>query len=325
MPTTLQQFVDHSIWPYISFYLAYAALKYIGLCLVLVLCHCGKREKAGTCDSVSSDDSVNILKKVVDHTFGSLPEKLAADSEKIKKLDDEHALILVVKCISYITITLFIVTKMFWTNVISYSCNTNPRVHCFPQILNENDTHLVPNISIQARINDCSPWTDESFIDRINFICFELTYNIESSVVALGGVVALFNPTMTVITSLAHIIYKTTSNGNKLCSCKCNEILHYIQLAIGILFIPIEFALVIAVLATFGMAVEVDEFFMNSPLEQAAMFFVDHGVVIFFIFGIIHLSFLFPWNRYVNHDSSSRKCSVAPHHSKPQGSQETVV
>ena len=221
------------------------------------------------------------------------------------ELRDEHAVILVVKCISYITITFFIVTKMFWTNVISYNCNNaNPQIHCFPQILNENDTHLVPNISIQTRINDCSLWTDESFIDRINFICFEFKYSIESSIVVLGGVVALFSPTMNGITFVAHIIYKKANERS------CNEILDYIQLAITILCIPIEFALVIAVFVI-GTAVTVDEFFMNSPLEEASMFLIDHGIVIFFIFGIIHTSLFFPWDMYVNHKerSSSSTCT----------------
>ena len=294
MPTTLQQFVDHSIWPYISFYLAYAALKYIGLVLVLVLYCCRKRRKK------SSETFIRkYVYDLVDHTYGSLFEKLT-HSKQDTELDDEHVVILVVKCISYITITFLIVTKMFWMNVVSYSCNTNPQTHCFPQILNENDTHLVPNISIHARINDCSLWTDESFIDRINFICFEFTYSIESSIVALGGVVALFNPTMNVISFIAHIIYK---------NCKCNKILDYIQLLIAVLCIPIEFALVIAVFAIgIGTSVVVDEFFMNSPLEEAAMFFIDHGVVIFFIFGIIHTSFFFPWDMYVN----NHRKQVAP-------------
>ena len=44
---------------------------------------------------------------------------------------------------------------------------------------------------------------------------------------------------------------------------------------------------------------------MNSPVEEAAMFFIDHGVVIFFIFGIIHTSFFFPWDVYVNPETAS--------------------
>ena len=126
-------------------------------------------------------------------------------------------------------------------------------------------------------------WNDGSFNERITFLCFEFTYSLEGAIVAIGGVATLFKPTMNFIISAAQKIYKLANK------CKCNKILDCIQLVIGILFILVELALVIGVLVSARSAV--DEFFMNTLEERVAMFFISHGFVIVFIFGIIHTSF----------------------------------
>ena len=172
-PTTLQEFARHSITPYVCFYLGYAIFKYVGLAFALsfFILH-KKRRKKKLSPGKSQDESIgtklkvesfvsNQAGKIVHHTIGSLHERLEVEDKDVK---DEHVIVFLVHCISFITIAFVIATKMFWTNLISYDCTTNVGIHCFPQILNKSDTHLVPNISLQARTNDCSLWSDESLI-----------------------------------------------------------------------------------------------------------------------------------------------------------------
>ncbi|MCG8622247.1 MAG: hypothetical protein MJE68_09670 [Proteobacteria bacterium] len=210
------------------------------------------------------------------------------------EMNEEHIMILAVHCISLITIALLIAAKIFWMNIITHgTCITGGDVHCFPQILNERDSHLADNISLEARISDCTMWTGGSFKERITFLCFEFTYSIEGAIVAFGGVASLFKPTMNIIISVATKIYKWAKK------CKCNKMIDVVQLIIGLVFIPIELILVIGVLVSAGSAMQ-DEFFMNTLAEKVVMFFISHGFVIVFIFGIIHTSFFIPWDLYTN-------------------------
>lgn len=333
MPTTLQEFVSRSIWPYVIWYLLYILCKYFTLGIALVIfCTCSRARRTkvdSSHDENKSDRSPleetegqpqskpekiesfisQLSHRLVLHTFGRSSETLTAVPRSTNKNKDgqiihflgktkmvnEHAMILVVHCISAITITIFIVIKMFLMNVITHACSTDMNIHCFPQILNENDSHLMPNISLQARTNDCSQWTHESFTDRITFLCFEFTYSIEGAIVALGGVLALFSPTMNVIIFTFHKLYELAKK------CSCNKVLHWFQLIIGIVCILVEFLLVFLVTITGGIAMaNTDEFFMNTVPERVAMFFISHGIVIIFIFGIVSTSFLLPWDMYVN-------------------------
>ena len=308
MATTLQEFVSCSIWPYVILYLVYVILKYV--ILIVALCFCiyrFKKNKVSDVGGISRKSFIfQLACNLVHLTIGRLPMKLSTTKEtdsaddKIgayflkQEMEDDHVLVLVVHCIALITVGLVVTTKMFFMNVITHMCSTDPAIHCFPQIMNESDHHLVPNISLQARTNDCSLWTDEPFIDRITFLCFELTYSIEGAIVALGGVLALFKPTMNVIIFIAHNIYKVTKK------CKLNTPLFVIQFIIGGIGVLIEAILVIGVLISATHSV--DEFFMNSMAEKLAMFLISHGIVILFIFGIIQTSFFMPWDIYVNSD-----------------------
>ena len=290
--SSLQEFVTHSIWPYVLLYVVYAVLKY-GI-LTLALCFTILRRKRPNEAAGVQKCIGKLAHKLVYCTIGIFPEKLIL-SARIAKMDDEHVMVLAVHCISLITVALVIATKLFWRNIITNSCSTDPNVHCFPQILNGNDSHLVPNISLQARTNDCSLWTEEPFTERINFLCYEFVYSIEGAIVALGGVKALFKPTMNSIIYIAHKIYKLANK----CGSRCSEVLDYIQFTIGVIFIPVEIALVCAVLATGIIAGStVDEFFMNTVSERVAMFFITYNIIILFMFGIIHTSLFIPWDLY---------------------------
>ena len=295
--SSLQEFVTHSIWPYVLLYVVYAVLKYgiLTLALCFTILHRKRpNEAAGVQKCIGK-----LAHKLVYCTIGIFPEKLIL-SARIAKMDDEHVMVLAVHCISLITVALVIATKLFWRNIITNSCSTDPNVHCFPQILNGNDSRLVPSISLQARTNDCSRWMNETFIERITFLCFEFEYSIAIAIVALGGVVALFKPTMNFIISTANWTYKSARKCRCGKKCDCGKVLNYIQLVIGLIGIPIEVFLVCAVLATGIIAGStVDEFFMNTVSERVAMFFITHGIVILFIFGIIHTSFFIPWDFYV--------------------------
>ena len=318
MPTTLQEFASHSIWPYVIICLIYIVLKYIAL--FIAVCIVIKRHK----NAVSPEDSDGYkssihthIHKIVLHCFGRSAEKLttklnATDtgqdqevhlhSGTEKALYDEHAMILIVHCISVVSITIVIVLKMLWMNIITHACTTDRNIHCFPQILSEKDSHLVPNISLQARTNDCSLWTHESFLDRITFICFEFTHSIEGAIVALGGVLSLFTPTMNVIIRVLHKLYKWTNTDR--CFCNCGKgrfhVVYLILLSVGLLFLVIEIVLLLLFLVTGAMTTSsVDEFFMNTVSEMVATGFVNYGVVVLFIFGIITPSLLIPWNMYI--------------------------
>ena len=329
-PSSLQEFATHSIWPYMLLYFIYAVLKYGALTLALYFAVLHKKRVAPTKDQTKEEGDQTkeetkvdgrcrssfqkyvskLAHELVHCTIGSLPEKLARSEEpksgksddvpsvymlRKTKMDDEHVMVLTVHCISLITVALVIATKLFWRNIITNSCSTDPNVHCFPQILNGNDSHLVPNISLQARTNDCSLWTEEPFTERINFLCYEFVYSIEGAIVALGGVKALFKPTMNFIIYIAHKIYKLANK----CGSRCSEVLDYIQFTIGVIFIPVEIALVCAVLVTGIIAGStVDEFFMNTVSERVAMFFITYNIIILFIFGIIHTSLFIPWDLY---------------------------
>ena len=307
-PMSLQEFVNHSIWPYVVFYLMYVALKYTGLVLALCILVCKRKRqrKIGDANVTRSRSENSVIKYIISHaskfvhlTIGVLPNKLtmsqSADHKSPTamtvymngetKMDEEHIMILAIHCISLVTIALLIATKMFWMNIITHgTCITGGDVHCFPQALNEKDSHLADNISLEARISDCTMWTGGSFKERITFLCFEFTYSLEDAIVAFGGVASLFKPTMNAIISVATKIYKWAKK------CKCNKTINVVQLIIGIVLIPIEFALVLGALASAGSAMQ-DEFFMNTLAEKVVMFFISHGFVIVFIFGIIHTSF----------------------------------
>ena len=58
-------------------------------------------------------------------------------------------------------------------------------------------SHLTDNISLEARISDCTMWTSGSFKEHIHvtFLCFEFTYSLEGAIVAFRGVASLFKPT----------------------------------------------------------------------------------------------------------------------------------
>ena len=306
--TTLQEFVIHSIWPYLILCLLYAISKYTVLLVALAMCiksTIKNRISPFARQTTSEPCCINCVHKVVLHTFGRSSGMLGTavdtddDEKRIHFLGEElksseHALILLVHCISVITITIFVVFKMFWTNVITHACSTDMNVHCFPQILNGDDSHLMPNISLQARTNDCSQWTHESFTDRITFLCFEFTYSIEGAIVALGGVLALFSPTMNVIIFIFHKLYKLAKK------CSCDKVLYCIQFVIGILCIIVELGLLCIVWAAgISTMANVDEFFMNEVLDEVAMFFINYGIIILFIFGIVNTSLFFPWYVYV--------------------------
>ena len=314
-PTSLQEFVKHSVWPYVVFYLMYVLLKYTGLVLALcIICYKKRQKKTGDANFIGSRARSHIISHVsrfVHLTIGVLPDKLTmsdeyADDESPTvymngetEMEEEHIMILAVHCISLITIALLIATKMFWMNIITHgTCVTGGDVHCFPQILNERDSHLADNISLEARISDCTMWTGGSFKERITFLCFEFTYSLEGAIVAVGGVASLFKPTMNIIISVATKIYKRA----KKCKCACNKIIYVVQIIIGwFVFVPIELILVIGVLVSAGSATCMqDEFFMNTLAEKVVMFFISHGFVVVFIFGIIHTSFFIPWDLYTN-------------------------
>ena len=274
-------------------------------------CFCVKQSnKVGDCGNSNLGESfiIDYAHKLVHLTVGNFPKKLSATKETDSKGDedirvyllkqkmaDDHILILVVHCITLISAGFVIIIKMFWMNVVTDACRTDSNIHCFPQTMNESDSHLVSNISLQAPINDCSVWTNESFIGRITFLCFEFTHSVEGAIVALGGVLGLFKPTMNVIIYIAH---KTYEEANK-CNAKCNIALSYIQLIMGyVIGVFIEAFLVIGVVVL--ATIPVNEFFMNTIAGEVTMFFTRHGVVILFIFEIIHTSLLLPWDIYVN-------------------------
>ena len=177
-------------------------LKYTGLVLVLALCIYKRKQQrkiddANPSRSRSENFAINHIishvSRFVHLTIGALPDKLtmskSADHKSLTamtvymngetEMDEEHIMILAIHCISLITIALLIATKMFWMNIITHgTCITGGDVHCFPQILNKNDSHLADNISLEARISDCTMWTGESFKERITFLSFEFTYSL---------------------------------------------------------------------------------------------------------------------------------------------------
>ena len=318
-PTSLQEFLHHSIWPYIVICIVYVTVKYVILSCVLVFL-CKKKKQTENQTSPESSTSNEQSRKstvmkcahmLVHHTvLNDTPVRLLSseamesnvDKElKVylhgKEVSDEHVIIMCVHVISLIATMLVIVVKMFWTNIVTYACSTHEGIHCFPQIIHENDSHLIPNISLESRINDCAIWNQESFADRIAFICFEITHSIEGAIVAIGGVTALFSPTMKVIVFIFKRLYKSKCARNK----KCRKAIDWIQLIIGLALIPVDLSLVILLVVFASIASPVDEFFMKCTFEyNTYMFVISHGIIMFFILEIVHTSFFFPWDIYVS-------------------------
>ena len=139
-PTSLQEFVNHSTWPYVVFYLMYAALKYTGLVLALCILVCKRKRqrKIGDANVTRSRSENSVIKYIISHasrfvhlTIGVLPDKLtmskSADYESLTamtvymngetEMDEEH-MILAVHCVSLIIIALLIATKMFSLHVV---------------------------------------------------------------------------------------------------------------------------------------------------------------------------------------------------------------
>ena len=84
-PTSLQEFVNHSTWPYVVFYLMYAALKYTGLVLALCILVCKRKRqrKIGDANVTRSRSENSVIKYIISHaskfvhlTIGVLPNKL---------------------------------------------------------------------------------------------------------------------------------------------------------------------------------------------------------------------------------------------------------
>ena len=168
---------------------------------------------------------------------------------------------------------------------VTHTCTEAPNINCYPQPINKVEVQNAGlNISTDKPIKDCSFWNSEGVSDKVSFICYQLTFNVEIFLAIIGGLSTVFVATMrTVIRALLW------------CTRKCGKINKKNAAAARYIFFGI-LSLIELVSAIFGMVLQGTGTSDNDT--PGVMFLATHAAEILLVFGIIPTLLLLPWEKY---------------------------
>ena len=181
---------------------------------------------------------------------------------------------------------------------ITHICtDDHPDIHCF--ILPSDYTSNI-NVTVnlpKERITNCSPW---SGVSEVQFTCFQYAYDVQGALATFGGLLALFQLTITAITSgllafMKYILFKMSTNRRRLI---------WIRRAISFVFGVIEISIAVLVIIVLP---QLDE----ENVNKAKHFLHYHGGQMLVVIAVIATIPLLPLEEYVAETDTDDKRSMA--------------
>ena len=171
---------------------------------------------------------------------------------------------------------------------ITHICtDDHPDIYCFtlPSDYTSNTNVNLP----KERITNCSYWSGSS---DVQFTCFQYAYDVQGALATFGGLLALFQLTVTAITSGFLAFIKCLIFKNSKMNTKCKRIKN-LRRAISFVFGVLEISIAIFVIA--AVLPQLDE----ENVNKAKHFLHYHGGQLLVVIAVIATIPLLPLEEYV--------------------------
>lgn len=167
---------------------------------------------------------------------------------------------------------------------ITHVCtDDHPDIYCFT-LPSDYSSNINVNLP-KERITNCSYWSGAS---EVQFTCFQYAYDVQGALATFGGLLALFQLTITAITSgllafMKCILFKMSTNHRRLI---------WIRRAISFVFGVIEISIAVLVIAVLP---QLDE----ENVNKAKHFLHYHGGQLLVVIAVIATIPLLPLEEYI--------------------------
>ncbi len=178
---------------------------------------------------------------------------------------------------------------------ITYTCSDDDSIHCFPLLINPNNSELtIPELT--EPIDNCTEWTNSP---NVTFQCFRYAYNSNAALAVAGGLLALFTYVMRTTISIITKVF------NWCCHNCCLTVLQYVVAYVTI-FIDVAIAFIVMSLVLVRGSGAIES--LEDPVARTALSYVaEHGVQIVISTGTIALLLLI---KYTDEECCATCCKT---------------
>jgi hypothetical protein len=171
---------------------------------------------------------------------------------------------------------------------ITHVCtDDHPDVYCFTL-----PSDYTSNVNLpKERITNCSHWSGSS---EVQFTCFQYAYDVQGALATFGGLLALFQLTLTAITSGSLAFMKCIIFKNDKMSTMRKRLIKILRRAISFIFGVTEISIAILVIVILP---QLDEEKSNASKVKHFLYF--HGGQLLLVIAVIATIPLLPLEEYV--------------------------